>query len=140
MSFTLNIETGNEAMRSADDVADALRTLADRITSPDYARGNVRDRNGNTVGEYALDLSPDYHDDHYYTTEELEALPVLSVGQADDLHIDTGAVRVWLSRCGVEDGEPFDNKVTVETLSRDGRWVEYRVYSGDMGAETVFPY
>lgn len=44
----------------------------------------------------------------------LTSLPVLSCGQADDLVFDNGRTRLWLSRCTVEDGEPFNNKVTVE--------------------------
>jgi len=62
-----------------------------------------------------------------YDLAELEALPVLSQGQADDLKIDTGVTRIWLSRCTVEDGEPCDNKVTIEEL-RSGRWVEVGWY------------
>jgi hypothetical protein len=62
-----------------------------------------------------------------YSLEELEAIPTLSQGQADDLKIDSGTVRIWLSRCGVEDGEPCDNKVTIEEYV-DGRWVEVGWY------------
>ena len=62
-----------------------------------------------------------------YTLAELEALPTLSEGQADDLKVDSGTIRIWLSRCGVEDGEPCDNKVTIEEY-RDGRWVEVGWY------------
>ena len=51
-----------------------------------------------------------------YKLSELEMLPTLSVSQADDLKIDDGETRIWLSRCTVEDGEPYNNKVTVETL------------------------
>lgn len=58
-----------------------------------------------------------------YALAELEDLPTLCVGQADDLKIDDGSTRVWLCRCGVEDGMPFDNLVTVEFLE-NGRWVE----------------
>ena len=65
-----------------------------------------------------------------YTTEELEALPVLIQGQADDCHIDTGTLRVWLSRTGVADGEPYENTVTHEELFH-GRWIEAEVYDGD---------
>jgi hypothetical protein len=55
---------------------------------------------------------------------ELEAMPTLSQGQADDLKIDTGkGERVWLARCTREDGEPWDNKVTIERYI-DGRWIE----------------
>jgi hypothetical protein len=58
----------------------------------------------------------------------LKRLPTLCVGQADDLKIeDKGRYRVWLSRCGVEDGEPYPNKVTVEVW-RDGEWVQERTY------------
>jgi hypothetical protein len=64
-----------------------------------------------------------------YTAEELESKPTLCVGQESDLKVDTGRKRVWLSRCGVEDGEPFDRKVTVERW--DGRrWVISAEYPG----------
>ena len=58
-----------------------------------------------------------------YRLEDLEAMPTLCVGQADDLKIDTGTRRVWLSRMTIEDGMPYDNQVSVEKLI-DGRWVE----------------
>ena len=56
-----------------------------------------------------------------YTLAELEDLPTLAQGQADDLKVDTGTQRVWLNRCGVEDGEPYINKVTIEKLEQDHR-------------------
>ena len=62
-----------------------------------------------------------------YTLNELESLPTLSVGQADNLKVDTGTVRVWLSRCTVEDGEPYNNKVTIERLI-DGYWFAWHTY------------
>lgn len=33
-----------------------------------------------------------------YTRAELQELPVLAIGQADDLLIDADGIRVWLSR------------------------------------------
>ena len=58
-----------------------------------------------------------------YSLESLRALPTLAEGQADNLKFDEDGYRVWLSRCTVEDGEPFDNAVTIERF--DGqRWVE----------------
>lgn len=62
-----------------------------------------------------------------YSLEELEALPTLCVGQADDLKIEDSQMRVWLSRCHVEDGEPYNNKVTV-TRRVNGKWVEIETY------------
>lgn len=64
-----------------------------------------------------------------YSARELQRRRTKSVSQCDDLKIDTGSTRVWLSRCGVEDGEPYDNKVTVEKL-RSGRWVTVDEYEG----------
>jgi hypothetical protein len=62
-----------------------------------------------------------------YTLKELEALPTLAVGQASDLKVDTGTKRVWLSRCTVEDGEPYNNKVSIERY--DGkRWITVAEY------------
>ncbi len=63
-----------------------------------------------------------------YSLDELEALPTLSVGQADSLKVEKkGEWRVWLSRCHKEDGEPYNNKVTVEAW--DGkRWINASEY------------
>ena len=61
-----------------------------------------------------------------YSLKHLEAMPTLATGQADDLKIEIlgsagEGVRVWLSRCTVEDGEPYNNKVTVEKLQHYSR-------------------
>jgi hypothetical protein len=58
---------------------------------------------------------------------ELEAMPTITQGQADDLKIDNGDERVWLSRCTTEDGEPYDNRVTIERLI-DGSWQEVEYF------------
>lgn len=63
-----------------------------------------------------------------YTLAELKALPTLTVGQANSLKIETPAERVWLSRCSVKDGEPYPNKVTVERLMDDRRWITVDTY------------
>lgn len=55
--------------------------------------------------------------------------PTLSQGQVDDLKIDTGQTRYWVSRCGIEDGEPFEKTVHVERLI-DGRWETVLTYDG----------
>lgn len=62
-----------------------------------------------------------------YSLEELEALPTLAVGQTCNLKIEDGGLRIWLSRCGVADGEPYPNKVT-EEVRIDGRWIDARYY------------
>lgn len=62
-----------------------------------------------------------------YSLDELQSLPTLATSQADDLKVDMPTYRVWLSRCTVADGEPYDNKVTVERL-RNGRWKEDDTY------------
>lgn len=64
-----------------------------------------------------------------YTLQELEAMPTLTVGQADDLKVETEDVRIWLSRCGVADGEPYEDKVTVERYDyQSGRWFNHHTY------------
>lgn len=63
-----------------------------------------------------------------YTLSELEALPTLAQGQADDLKMDDGnGTRVWLSRVGVDDGMPYDHQVTIERCV-DGRWITAETY------------
>ncbi|MFA5937377.1 MAG: hypothetical protein WC822_05905 [Candidatus Paceibacterota bacterium] len=76
-----------------------------------------------------------------YTTAELEAMPTLSVGQADNLKLvvededGTQRLRYWLSRCSVEDGEPFEHTVYVETPWKEG-WCTALAYNGDNLRET----
>ena len=53
------------------------------------------------------------------TCGELKNMPTLAVGQAADLKIDTGATRVWFSRCGLADGET--HPIQIEKLI-NGRW------------------
>jgi hypothetical protein len=43
----------------------------------------------------------------------------LCQGQADDLKLETPGLRLWLSRCGILDGEPFEETVSVEALRLD---------------------
>ena len=62
-----------------------------------------------------------------YTLSHLAGLPTLCTGQADDLKIDTGNQRVWLSRCGLDDGMQFENTVTIEFLI-DGKWEQMHQY------------
>lgn len=62
-----------------------------------------------------------------YSLRELKSLPTLTVGQADNLKIETATERVWLSRCSIEDGEPFNNKVTIERFN-GRRWYEAETY------------
>jgi hypothetical protein len=71
----------------------------------------------------------------HYGAAELRALPTLSVGQADDLKVDTDlprgmGIRVWISRLTVEDGMPYENGVTVE-YRVGGRWYTVAEYAAD---------
>lgn len=64
MKFTVEIELLNDAMQTADDVAQALRETADRLVDTmggnenlDEHEGkfrNIRDINGNTVGIWQI--------------------------------------------------------------------------------------
>jgi hypothetical protein len=51
--FTLNIDTGNDAMQTPADVADALRDVL-LVLDNGGTYGIVRDTNGNTVGRWDL--------------------------------------------------------------------------------------
>lgn len=61
-----------------------------------------------------------------YTVAELERRRTLCVGQADDLKVSTPRERVWLSRCGPEDGEIY--QIRHERLI-DGRWTVTSEYA-----------
>jgi Flp pilus assembly protein TadG len=51
--FKLSIELGNDAMQTAEDVANALQDIADELASG-ASDGHIRDDNGNTVGTWEL--------------------------------------------------------------------------------------
>jgi hypothetical protein len=75
-----------------------------------------------------------------YETDDLEALPVLTQGQADDLHVEENGTRYWLSRTGRADGEPFDNTVTVEEFdAAAGAWKAVLIYDGDRTYHEIDP-
>lgn len=63
---------------------------------------------------------------YHISLGDLVALPTLTQGQADDLKIDTGTERVWLSRMTVEDGMEFDNEVTVERYDPTNGWYTHK--------------
>jgi hypothetical protein len=50
--FTLRIDLGNDAMREPEDIADALRRVAQMIENSHGAGGSIMDNNGNTVGKF----------------------------------------------------------------------------------------
>ena len=57
MTFSLKIKLGNEAMQTPEDVAAALRSVAqavDRVGVSSGEYGTIRDLNGNTVGSWRV--------------------------------------------------------------------------------------
>jgi hypothetical protein len=58
--FELKINLGNEAMQCPSDVAEALRKLAKKLDGvDDFALtdgGKVMDSNGNSVGEWSVEI------------------------------------------------------------------------------------
>jgi hypothetical protein len=61
--FKLEIELGNAAMQTPEDVADALRRVADTLAGVGFVAGaggfgrgsqRIRDLNGNTVGDWMV--------------------------------------------------------------------------------------
>ena len=48
-----------------------------------------------------------------FNADALRQRPTITTSQAGDVKYDEDGVRVWLSRCTVEDGEPYDTKVTI---------------------------
>lgn len=82
-NFTLSIELGNVAMASAEMVAEALRAVADRVTEQDY--GNIRDINGNSVGEWAFEEDSDEDYEGYQMSDsEADADALASAGHGTD--------------------------------------------------------
>jgi len=86
MSVTVNIELGNEAMQTAEDAAEALRTIARRIEEG-FTSGLVNDRNGNRAGWWKSDGFTDYEADEAELREiapEVEAWAALTADEERD--------------------------------------------------------
>lgn len=64
-----------------------------------------------------------------YTAKQLNKLPTLCISQSYDLKIEKPNTRVWLSRCKIEDGEPFNNKISIEKFV-DNKWQITEEYQG----------
>lgn len=56
-----------------------------------------------------------------YWLYEFEKLPTIMESHSMNLKIETKSVRVWLSRCTIADGEPYNNRVQIDRLV-DGVW------------------
>lgn len=58
MKFTLTINLGNDAIRTGNDVADALQeTAINYLSNSDLRKGDsgrVMDKNGNNVGQWEV--------------------------------------------------------------------------------------
>lgn len=52
--FRVSINLGNDAMRKAEDVAEALEKVAKKLREQAVA-GTISDRNGNYVGQFLSD-------------------------------------------------------------------------------------
>lgn len=50
-------------------------------------------------------------------------------GHTDDLKLITDGMKVWLSRMTKEDGQPYNNQITVELYNKElGRWETVEQY------------
>lgn len=96
-------------------------------SAPDYenpyksAKADLKEYNLSGTGAHRLITRRALREN--YTLAELENLPTLAQGQADDLKIKTKYIQVWLSRMTKEDGMPYDNQVTIERLNSSYNWV-----------------
>lgn len=134
--FSLNIDCDNAAFGEdpEDEVIRILGDVVERLRRG-FRDGKVMDVNGNTVGDFELEVDEDEDEDDGEMPEEVrdifdraeagEDLEVLGVGQAANRVYDDGRWRVWVERCGPEDGY-FGAPVTVEHY--DGNcWSDFEV-------------
>tara|TARA_R100001244_G_scaffold101207_1_gene75422 strand:- start:176 stop:487 length:312 start_codon:yes stop_codon:yes gene_type:complete len=64
-----------------------------------------------------------------FTAKALDVLDTVIVGHECNCKVDTGSMRIWLSRLTTLDDAPYDNQITVEVL-RDGTWLTVDTYAG----------
>ena len=57
-SFTVELELGNEAMQTQDDIISALKNVIRQLPSVAMSKGiavKIKDANGNTVGKWGYE-------------------------------------------------------------------------------------
>ena len=83
------------------------------------------------------------------SAEELLSLSVICQGQVHDLHLQNhwtpefSGVRFWVSRCGIEDGEPYETTVYVEVrewIPGNPSWYDLGHYDGNNPVESLAGY
>ena len=52
--FTLEIQLGNDAMQTSEEVAETLRSVAEKIDFEGKESGAIMDENGNSVGRFEV--------------------------------------------------------------------------------------
>jgi hypothetical protein len=62
-----------------------------------------------------------------YKLNELEKLETISQSHAMNMKVKTNTMQVWLSRCTIADGEPYDNRVQIDKLI-NGVWTKDKEY------------
>ena len=78
--------------------------------------------------------------DPYPSLTTLLENEVITVGQDADLRFDGNGVRLWVHRTGLDDGEPFENSITVEVLAQvnqESYWTTVATYDGDNPPSTI---
>lgn len=76
-NFEVNINLGNVAMATREDIAVTLREIARRLESTDETGKVILDANGNTIGNWWLVLDDEDEDEEYEDD-----------GQGDDVWAD----------------------------------------------------
>lgn len=67
----------------------------------------------------------------HFTFQAINRLPTIRQGQTDDLKFESTTQRVWLSRLTTEDGQPYDNQVTVERFNGES-WETVEQYEAEI--------
>lgn len=62
-----------------------------------------------------------------FRLDELNKMPTISSGQADDLKYETKDLRIWLSRLTIADGMEYNNQVSID-MNRNGTWHTLALY------------
>jgi hypothetical protein len=71
-------------------------------------------------------------------THVLDDMETMTVAQVCDLKMERDGFRVWVSRCGLADGEPFEETVYLEEYNEeDGMWTDLAYFDGDTRLEEL---
>lgn len=141
MRFMVEIELGNDAMRTWQDIRDALKQTIGKVGGRDSSHfkptegdgSRIRDENGNTVGKWAIVPDAPAKDSTGGAHERTERAKMLQARKTTHAYNDE-AGNGFCFECGLEeDHAEANHSDDPETQAFGAAWVARKVEENERG-------